>query len=196
MKTIEINLYSFDELSEQAQQRALADYTSDMEYFWTDEWFETIKKGLEFFGWRLKDWSIALGPYPDRGEFTSIENENNPLSSWEDNPIEELSGVRLWKYLMNNYSEYYCKYQKKMRNTFDWNCPFTGYCGDETFLDPVRRFLKNPSNATTFRDLMEDCVQNAINGLHQDCEYQESVEAFKDTCDANDYYFTEDGELS
>lgn len=185
MKTIRTKVYQFNELSESAQSTAISNFINlEREFFWGDEWMQSLKQGLEFYGFELGnrysiDYSSASGSYA-------------PVISNHDNNIEDLSGVRLWKYLQNNYSTYFCKYDKKQKPTLDGNCPFTGYCGDENFLEPIREFIKKPSNIT-FSELMEECVFNTLKGCEQDHDYQNSEEYAREELLQSEEQYTKDG---
>lgn len=60
MQTISLTLYSFDELDEAGQQRAIDDWrASGTEYFWLDESLDSLKTFCQFFGVTVKDYSIG-----------------------------------------------------------------------------------------------------------------------------------------
>lgn len=60
MKTINLDLYTFDELSEQAQAKACNDYRANgFEFFWIDESIESIKAFCELFNVKLLDYSVG-----------------------------------------------------------------------------------------------------------------------------------------
>ena len=106
--------------------------------------------------------------------------------------IENFSGARLFKYLQN-YMTLRSKYENKIINLLDGNCPFTGYCADEDFLDPIKEFMKSPKNIT-FRELMEECVHEGLKAIENDYEYQNSREYFEEETLSNNVEFTEEGE--
>jgi len=110
----------------------------------------------------------------------------------EDDDISALSGVRLFKYIQNNFSHYRCKYTNTIRNTLDGNCPFTGEHYDETLLDPIREFMSKPYEIT-FSDLINKCTRSLHNALHSQGEYIYSNEGLKKTAELNNDAFLEDG---
>jgi len=180
MKTVEISVYQFNELSESAKEKAIENHRIYDEYSWSQEVLESVKEGLEHFGASLSNYSIDWN--------------NINCSCWKVNFPEqsELSGVRLWKYLQNQgLLTYWNKYQKKTDKLLSGNCPFTGVCFDEDFLDNIRQFVKKPNKHTTFKELLEDAVYNCFNAGCKDFEYQQSDEAITETL--SEYEFTEDG---
>ena len=50
MKTIEITLFSFNELSEKAKEKALTIYQKETEYFWGNEAIESMKAFFDELG--------------------------------------------------------------------------------------------------------------------------------------------------
>lgn len=190
MRTICKTLYNFSELSTEAQQNAIENYRNEVVYSegyrGGDEIISTIEKGLDHFGFTLNNYSIDWD-YLGGSRFSIGGNDD----------AENLQGVRLWKYLHNkNLLQYFCSYHKKTRGLLDGNCPFTGVCFDEDFLDPLRQFVKRPNTSTTFAELMEECVNAAILAWVNDWEYSQTDECIKDEIEANEREFTEDGELA
>jgi len=212
MKTIEINLYSIGELSEEAKERALQDWLGDgFEYFWDEDNRKSLSEFEKIFPVKVKDYS-----YGGQGYYISFE-------FLETNEIENLSGIRLLKYLWNNYKTYLYKgayksvksgkkiYHKRVKSKvlsngkifnayysaikLDNCCPLTGYYMDDNLLLPIYDFMKRPCNSMTFYDLMDNCLDNWIKDANEDYEYSISMESFIDTCQANDWTFTGDGKI-
>lgn len=61
MRTIELELYQFNELDEKAKERARDWWRSCSELAWCEESRESITAFIEHFGGKLLDWNI--GPY-------------------------------------------------------------------------------------------------------------------------------------
>lgn len=181
IKTITQTIYKFSELSEQAKDKI----RYSQEYFWGDDVVKTLEEALKHFNYQLRNYSLDWDCF-GRCSFT-IESKNL-------NDVEELEGVRLWKYLQN-FLDYYCKYDKKRKPLLEGNCPFTGVCFDEDFLDPIREFIKKPYSIT-FNDLMEECCNGVILTGCKDYEYQQSDEALEEHFEANDTEFDEDGNIA
>lgn len=134
----------------------------------------------------------------------------------------DLSGVRLYKWITNNILpeltavKLYYKNTGKFKNTGSYYsmgryknnpknrerysriftnvdaCNLTGYCADYSFLGPLFDFLKNPIGDLSNVDVNEICSQE----YESDYEgfYEESN--FADHMEAHEYEFTEDGKLS
>ena len=89
MKTITINLYKFSELSEEAKKTALDQYRNKQydNQFYFDEIINSVKKVIDLF-------NLKTGR-----EYTDLRH------SHIDDDILNLSGVRLYKYILNNYGK-------------------------------------------------------------------------------------------
>lgn len=134
---------------------------------------------------------------------------------------DEISGLRLYKFIQNNILpelrkkiKYYktegghigkyaaSKLDKTGKERFskikyeECSINLTGYCADYDFLEPIFDFLKNPDKNTTNTDLMgTDLVSIYERLAQQDYESFYKDDNFEDHCEANGYEFTENGDL-
>lgn len=201
MRTIEVNVYNYTELSDNAKQR-VKEWIFQHGYFWTDEAWGSLQ-GLEklFPGLRIR--SANFSTWADVDYSTGQMDEN----------LLNLSGARLRTWLINNIYEYLYqrkpqgKYQKNEK-TGKWDykrrsrviytetdCPFTGYCMDCDILEPIREFIKSPSENVNMDDLIWRCVYCWKMSAETDCEYQETDEYMAEHCESNNYQFFEDGKI-
>ncbi len=205
MKTIQLNLYKFSELSEDAKRTAIDKYKEGgQDQLYYDELIESIRKAVDLFG-------LKTG-----GEWTDIRTGHI------DDCILELSGVRLYKYLVNNYWNklFTPKYKKSIDRAVKWkpyickvhtardgskftqlyykhqrdnSCVLTGVCYDMDILQPFYNFLERPEKNTTYQDLInqfEHAIKKAFNDIE---EWQDSDEHISAVLEINEYDFTEDG---
>jgi len=205
MKTIQLNLYKFSELSEDAKRTAIDKYKEGgQDQLYYDELIESIRKAVDLFG-------LETGR-----EWTDIKTGHI------DDTILELSGVRLYKYIINNYwnelftpkyktmidrevnwKPYICKVhtasdgskytQLFYKHQRDNDCVLTGVCYDMDILQPFYNFLERPKKNTTYQDLINQ-FEHAIKKAFEDIEeWQDSDEHISETLEINEYDFTEDG---
>ena len=210
MKTIEIKLYKFSELSEDAKEIALDDYRSggdeDCSYFY-DEAYETVKKFNSLFG--INEGSRSWLDFS---------------TSYFDDTILELKGLRLRKYIINNFShglykgKYFSLWSKKdvsfkhhkngypvlktrySKVMLENCCVLTGVCYDNSMLKPIYEFLDwnlrpDYNSYMDFETLIGDCFHNLNSDLESEVEYRNSDEAIIETIEANEYDFTEEGKI-
>jgi len=143
MKTIEVTIYQFSELTEQAKVRALMNYQSDCEYDWSHDAIQSLKAFMNAVGVELWDYQIDwLCPSQSK-----VRYNGTPHSKFIK---EELTGV---------FSDYSL--------TKTWN--------------------KTKSIELSVSQFLKECAD--------DYEYQLSEKAYAEHCDANDYWFDENGNL-
>jgi hypothetical protein len=210
METIEVKIYKFSELSEEAKQKAIEKWRNttiqDSDYWFLAEANETFKKFAELFNidWKQIDYEESY-----RNDYSFRNIEDNVLC---------LSGHRLAKYIWNNYKtdlfkgKYFSLWSKKdvsfehYKNGFPVlksryskviltnDCVLTGVCYDEDILKPIYDFLNNPTK-NDFEDLLNDCISAICKSVHSGIKYQNSTEAIIETIEANDYDFLESGKM-
>lgn len=207
MQTITINTYNFSELSEDAQNKAIEYYRSNNDgQFYFNEITQSVEKVAELF-------NLKFGR-----EYTDIRYGHI------DDVILELKGIRLMKYILNNYGidlfkpkyvktierevkfkPYICKVSTSFKNEKytmlyskhkrDNECVLTGMCYDNDILYPIYDFLQNPQKDTTLEDLFNE-IEYSIQKTFNDCEtWINSNDFITEEIESNNYQFTEDGEI-
>ncbi len=147
----------------------------------SDEYMDSLKGFCRHFDVHLADYSISATGH--RGEFVKAEIINAPPT---------IAGIRLWKYIENNFSTYRCKHTGKTERTLAGDCPFTGMVYDESLLDPMREFMAKPDDRD-WQTLIDDCIHSLTKALHCDGEYDNSDEGLRESCEANEYEFDASG---
>ena len=171
MRTKQIRVYRFAELSDEAKERAKQEYASACGYSWSTEALDSLKALARHFGGELSDWSIDWFGGPSSASFDMPEMDRDEIAAelaklGEYNP-ETLKGIG--------------------------DCKLTGYCADESAIDGFRvAFVAGESDLVALMDAAFDAW---IKDAQSDCKWQFSDEAFGEHCDANGYEFDERGEL-
>lgn len=165
MRQETINIYQFEELNEKAQETALEWYRNVQDIHWGDEAIESLTKFCEWFGIELCDWSYGL--YDGVTIKTNIE-----YLSYGDKDVQYSK-----KYFLDGLSE---------------DCPFTGYCMDETLLDPIRKLKSNDTYAVRI-ELLQSCLDNWVSNFEAELEHQQTDEYIKENIICNEYEFLENG---
>jgi hypothetical protein len=205
-----ITVYSIDELSCEAKEKALSEIRSSYEPAWMNEYFESMKQGIDAFGFTLKNWRI---------DYSCAARSHVSVKSDHTDEINELTGVRLRTFILNNFYHVLFERKKYVMKTTSYKkdgfgntipdksekrriskiffketcCPFTGYCGDEDFLDPIREFILDPCKYTTLPDLIESCIEEVLESMENDYDNQMSDEYLTEYAEVNGYQFTENG---
>lgn len=203
MRTVRTKIYSFDELTEEAKQVAIENYRNNFldHDFIYDEAYKTVE------------------------EFNELFNLNEGQQSWLDfstnfeNDIENLRGLRLQKYIYNNFgyklfkskcfslwskTELSYKHHKEgypvlksrySRVITENSCVLTGMCYDDDMLKPIYDFLKQRefNENETFETILNECFKAIEKTIEEEKEYRESDEAIIEDIEANEYEFLKDG---
>lgn len=157
MKTATINIYTFDELSDEAKDVARAWWREGSDYPFFDDWLNSVQTFCKEFGVSVTGYEIDLCRYSYLK--TDAENQN-------------FRGLKL------------CKYDREAMPT--------GYCTDSTlwctFCDEWKR-TGSPKLA------FEAAINEAVDEVVKDMEFQLSDEVVDDMLTINEYDFTEDGKI-
>ena len=182
MKTIEIKVYRFDELSETAKE------TAKESFGYCDFWYSEIMESMRLSG----------GIYD---EINKSDLSGLRLYKWiVNNILPDLTAQK--KYYVSNgtYNSYF---SAKKRTYAGEKTRFskiikevdavylTGVCFDYDFLEPLFDFLRNPIGALSHVDVHHICDQI----VEKEREYFFMDANFSDHCNANDYYFYESGKM-
>lgn len=193
MRIQEIKLYKFDELSDDAKEKAREWYRDGLEYPWFQELADSLKGFEKSLPIEIKDYSYGL-------------EANRSYINYEitDDNIQDLKGLRLRRWLINNFwnalekgefqsTGHKSRYSKMTKKV---SCPFTGFCMDENLLDPIRDFINRPNDKETFESLIDECFESFINAISKDIEYYYTDESVDENILANEYEFTENGKTA
>jgi myo-inositol catabolism protein IolC len=166
MRTITTNVYSFDELSEQAQQNAIEKlYDINVNFDWWEYVYSEAKElGMEINGFSL-----------DRNYHCNIKLTDSAVSICHK-IVENHSACETYKTAkeyIQKYDELFAKYEDTTENQHIINDEL--YDLDEEFTKQIE--------------------QNYLSMLKSEYEYKTSEETIKETIIANEYEFTEDGIL-
>lgn len=207
MRTIRTKVYKFEELSNEAKAVAIENYrnngNNDYDYIWNDA-ENTVKEFVKLF-----DISI--------GHRSWLEFNSNMTDE-----VDDLSGLRLQKWLYNNLynklfknaylrnfdghkkhknitnqvanntKKEYCSYYSSWK--VDNSCVLTGVCYDDDILAPIYDFLKlRKFDNTTLLDLISECYSNLRNSIESEIEYNDSDDNIEEELIENDYEFTING---
>lgn len=178
-RALEITVYTFDELDASTQARVISNWRDGDQFFWTDEWAQSLDAFAKLAPLTVRNWEIG---YRSNGVTFDMDEDDN-----YGDGIAELSGVRAWKWLVNNGWAKLAAGQ---------DCPFTGYCGDESLLDHIRDALANPAAIVSLRDVFDAALQGWAWAFERDINHWGSEEAIREDIEANEYEFNANGTLA
>lgn len=174
MRTIRIKVYKFDELSEQAKQKAISNYHDvNTDHNWWDFIYEDAKENS---GIQITGFDLDRGRYIE-GKFIEGAHE----SAWlvTTNHGEDTSTYKVAKYFIEEYGEIVQRHS-------DW-----------VHIDKVAE-----GNEYEFDIEADECEKSYLDSilaeyvtiLHKQYEYLQSDEAISKAITANEYEFTFEGE--
>lgn len=204
MKTITTNIYAFNELSEKAQLKAWEKSNMDFSDDHGDEFRETLSEFERIFDIKVYHYEIGNDLYTPHFNYVTA-------GAGADAPSGD--PLRFARFLWNNYAEYILKgkfystrgewingkYQYKKRHSniiksfFD--CPLTGCIFDYDILQPIIDCLHYKRFFNSYDELIYACLESFFRAWDHEIEYNCSFEYFADVADANEWYFTENGEF-
>jgi hypothetical protein len=213
---METTVYKFDELSDEAKRRALNAYETEFDF---TEWRDTLTKFAEVMGFTLDNYSYgdyrsyikfslhdtlddleglslhkylytnslifdSFFPRRYRGIIDAVKYDNLTYKEFHAFYVVRHKGIK---------GDFYQLYSKYMRESeYDG---LTGCYTDYGIMAPVYEFLKNPKKDTTFRDLINECFENFASDCEKAIEWESSDEFKTEEIQANEYEFTESGEM-
>lgn len=210
MRTVRTKVYKFGELSKLAKEKAISEYRAtniDLSSFY-DEAYESVKEFHKIFGTK-------------EGSRSWLD----PISGHIDDNILQLKGLRLQKYIWNNfktglYKGKYFSLWSKTETTYEHHpegypvlksryskvilsnsCVLTGVSYDNSLLQPIYDFLENYRlkadyySYMDFETLINDCFESLDKSLQTEEEYRNSDEAIIEDIETNEYEFTKDGRV-
>ena len=194
MRTITrtFNVFQVTELSEKAFNKSYNKWLESFDYLWDKENRRTLDVFEDWFNVNVYQWEYDTINYNYRFQLECADE------------LEELSGIRLYKYLVNTYWNYLFKkkiyynrngLKKRTSNIFyNHECVMTGYIMDDVILKPIYDFLQRPDNSTYY-ELIDRCLNAFFSACSEDMENMESERYFKEECNANGWEFLENGEM-
>lgn len=182
------DVFFFDQLNEEAKEKAREWWRSceQDDPSWIHERRQSMQKFCDVFDVREPSYEYDSCSY-DIGRVRV------------DDQLEEMSGGRLAAYLWNKCAMWLVtprvyelpngsKRASKIQ-LVDTSCPFTGYCADESLLDPIRKFMKAGSAPLTYQQLMEDCLHSWGRTCRDDMAWILADEQVDEAIIANEYEF-------
>lgn len=173
MKTIKINLYQFEELSDKAKERAISDL---FEINVDHEWWDGVYEDANEVNIKIKGFDI------DRGSYVNADVDGITTAQ----KIVDTHGKACETYkIARTFLDEYDKLVEKHSDGINTDRVAEGneYDFDQEADELTEQFSK-------------DITEEYLAILRKEYEYLISKESIIETIKANEYWFTEDGKLS
>lgn len=211
MRTITFNVFTLDELTADAREKAIEDCRSDvagmLNDFDADEYRSALAEIEKVFEIKVYDWCVG---YP--GTYSSWRfNESSRFSEMSDEPrflVRYLDEVEQWCRKGRYYSTpfkpcpkskehpagltYKKRYSKVM---FERNYCLTGTWTSAVVDDYMNKRWDYVRNHRTIEDFVDDMLYDFFKQWERDMDCNSDDEVVEETILDNDYEFTEDGRL-
>jgi hypothetical protein len=170
MRTIKVNLYQFNELSDTAKEKAI-EKLSDINVDY--DWWSITYEDAATIGLKITSFVLDRDRHA-KGEFT-------------------LSAAEVVQNILNNHGENCDTYKTALSFMEEWQPVFDDYMNEESenYESLELEDKLNELEAEFLNSLLED--YSII--LQNECDYLQSDEAIIDTIIANEYEFNEKGNL-
>jgi hypothetical protein len=201
MRKVEITVFKFEELKEDVKQKVFSNWCSEADYPFASDNAHTLKEFERIFPVKVKDYKY--GDMYKEIDF-SIDTENYNYYG-----IEDLEGIRLYKFIYNNYydelfrakSKAYksytgaMKYYKSKVYNEPYDCPLSGYYIDYDILKPLYDYLEKPNFDLSLWDLMNECLQEWLKACDNDYDNYYSMDSFIESDECNNIEYYADGSI-
>lgn len=170
MKTIEIKLYKFNELSKEAQQKAIERlFDINVNYEWWDYTFEDAAN----IGIKLESFNLDRNRHA-KGEFLLSANE-------------------VAANIIKDHGEQCSTYKTAQKFMEVWQPVFDSY------MDESSENYESQESEEKLQEIESDFLNSLLEDysviLQNESEYLQSDTSIIETIQANDYDFTEDGKI-
>jgi hypothetical protein len=170
MKTIEINLYKFNELSEEAKQKAI-ERLSDINV--SHNWWECTYEDARTIGLKITGFELDRNRHAS-GDFI-------------------LSACEVAQNIFNEHGEECETYKTAKKFMEEWQPIFDEYMNEES--EKFESYESEQELQELEDEFLRDLLEDYSIMLQNESEYLMTDEAIIETIEANDYDFTEDGKL-
>ena len=175
MRTETINIYQFDELSDDVKEKAHERYLESGDwFFWFHEWQDSLNAFCSIAPVEWIRFDVTAGHIDAR--FT-------------DSDVAELEGRDAWKWLNENGW-----FPLAERNAAG-ECTLTGYCGDCDLFDPIHKYSAMPDAIPTLEEVFYECLQSWVFACRADEEHHATFEHFEEMCEMNKWEFYSNGKM-
>jgi hypothetical protein len=168
MKTVTIEIYKFDELSEAAKQKAIQKHSGiNVDY----DWWSSTYEDAEQIGLKITSFDLERNRHA-KGDFT-------------------LSAAEVAQNILSNHGEMCETYKTAQKFLEEYNPIFSEY------MDENSEKYESSEAEEEMQDIEQDFLNSLLEDysiiLQNECDYLQSDEAIIETLIANEYEFEQDG---
>lgn len=213
MRTETIEIYTYAELSEKAREKALRDYSGSIDYDWSDSVYEDAMTIASLIGVTID--KIAYTGFYSQGDGARFTGYYNPVDNAQVKVKEHAPTDESLHRIAAEFDRIRAEFTLA---TVD-GCPVpaayyalisagtSNYCHEYTMVIDIdteaESLFWDLDNAGTHFDKIKTDLKSALRSyakwiykqLELEWEYLTSEDSFKETCEANNWEFTVNGEM-
>ena len=171
MRTIQVNLYKFEELSEEAKQKAIENLYDINVYF---DWWECTYEDANIIGLRITGFDLDRDRHAT-GKFT-------------------LSACEVAQNILKEHGEKCETYKTASEFLEEWNPIFAEYMDENS--EHYESYERQQELIDLENDFLNSLLEDYSIILQKEYEYLMSEEAIIETIEANEYEFYKNGKLA
>lgn len=197
MKTIEINLYSFDELSQDAQEKVIdKNYDINIDHEWWDSTYEDAKSIGKIMGIEISN--IYFSGFSSQGDGACFEG----FYQYRKNSVKDLKAYAPQDKELHRIVTELQDVQKRAFFSITANVKQRGHYSHSGCTEITVGMNENIGQDTfseieeTVITLLRDFMDWIYKTLEKDHDYLTSGEAILETIKANEYAFEADGTMN
>lgn len=203
------NLYEYDELSLEAQERAFSEWYEtqcEHEFYFSSEYKNSLEKFCDIFNVEMRRVEVDDAYY--NFDF-DINSEFEWVHSLDD---EHMRDERLSKFLYNHFYKKITKgkfystpgYYKDGKFHYSYRhskihptreLVLTGMYTDYPIMEEIYLAIDQKKNYSSYEELILNCLESFFSSWKSDMEYSLSEDFFKEECYANGWEFDKNGNL-
>lgn len=195
MKKLEIKLYKFDELSDEAKETAIENHREKyLDYKWWDTTFEDVNQIGEVIGIDIDN--IYFSHMYCQGSGACFEGtyqyKKGALKAIKEHAPKDEALHQIAKDLQIAQRKYFYLLHATVKHSGHYHHE---NCTDITVVNPERDYYYQELCDTGIDEALKDFMRWVMKRLYAEYEYMTSEEAIIEAIQANEYEFTFDGTL-
>ena len=196
---VEKTVYDFDELSEKAKQNAIYKYAAN--YDWWDSVYDDFVQILEILGFDVaerggsrKRHNIEFSGFYHQGSYAAFSG----YYYFRQGMSKEIKNYAPKDKELHRIAKELTEMQRKYFYQLSAKFTYSDYYGYSVDMEDGRRqygWLDSNEPEKVFRQVLKDLSSWLYDSLQKEYEYLTSEESFKESCEANEWTFDEDGNI-
>lgn len=189
---VEKTVYNFDELSETAKQNAIEKYAAN--YDWWDSCYDDFVQILDILGFEVESKDIEFSGFYQQGSYAAFSGYYH----FQKDMVKGIKSYAPKDKELHRIAKELSKMQRKCFYSLSAKFRYSDYSGYSVDMEDSRRqygWVDSDEPEKIFRQVLKDLSSWLYEKLQNEYEYLTSEESFKESCEANEWTFDENGNI-